>query len=470
MFVLLTLVLGCDTRCPTFDELEVRIGEDGDAPLARDRAERAISNFRSWTTLDGVCVDTVRIGIAQTEWEHPAWLNDGRDEILLSPSIPEDQVYGATMHGLCHAADEALGGVSEAHAELFEAPIPGLLLGRRETIQENFAKYCAMGPFADHGADLDESCEPTLGFNQKRVILETVFDAVDDPHSVSTLLPLALGEAAALSRPEGLKDFGGTIVPTDHGLLLVGVSDGRWVALTYRPHDGALLHELTLEAVGEDTVWWEGVTTTGERRVLVRTFIPFGSTDPEDQAMSAWELGEDGALTLLGASEHTASHATTGVVEPRGVWVGSEDSVLVDLQTNEELGAASSLLGVRGAVKGVVGADLRVVAEDGSTTVVGLDGAVRLTLPPLEGWAEVTDRVTARSGQLVLHAQSVDGGVLSLVGVGPQGDASVLASGCGERAPAVATAMAFEVDGAPMLLARHLSWTEMSVYPLVEIP
>ena len=469
MFVLLTLVLGCDARCPSFEELEVRIREDGESPSARERAEQAIANFRSWTTLDGVCVDSVRVGVNQTEWEHPAWLNDGRDQLRISPTTQEEHVYGATLHGLCHAADEALGGVSEANAALFEAPIPGLVLGRRETIQENFARYCAMGPFADHGDDLDESCAPTLGFAQKRVLLETVFDAVDDLYSASALLPLVLGEASPLQRPEGLTNVVSAIVPTDQGLLLAAVSDGRWVAQTYRPLDGALLHELPLEEVGEDAVWWEVVTTTGERRVLVRTFIP-SSTDPEDQAMSAWELGEDGALTLLGASEHTASHATTGVVEPRGVWIGDEDSVLVDLHTNEVLGAASSLLGVRGAVRGVVGADLRVVAEDGTTTVVGLDGAVRLTLPPLDGWAEVTDRVAARSGQRVLHAQSVDGGVLALVGVGPNGDASVLASGCGERAPAVATAVAFEVDGAPMLLARHPSWTEMSVYPLLAIP
>ncbi|MBK9371207.1 MAG: hypothetical protein IPN01_33750 [Deltaproteobacteria bacterium] len=70
MFVLLSLVLGCDTRCPTFDELEVRLPDDGESPTVPERAELAISNFRSWTTLDGVCVDTLRLGFNQTEWEH----------------------------------------------------------------------------------------------------------------------------------------------------------------------------------------------------------------------------------------------------------------------------------------------------------------------------------------------------------------------------------------------------------------
>ena len=467
MLVLLSLVLGCDTRCPTFDELEVRLPDDGESPTVPERAELAISNFRSWTTLDGVCVDTLRVGLNQTEWEHRAWLNDGRDQLRISPTTRADQVYGATMHGLCHAADEALGGLSETRPDLFDHPIPGSRLTRQERMRENFANACARGPGGDSGADVDGSCDPTLAYRQKRFLLETVFDAVEDVDTLP-LLPFVLGEEVPLRLPEGLRRFELRAEP--RGVLVTAWLEERWVLQTYSPITGERVHELVLEEAALEAVWWELALTTGERTVLVRTAtLPEGN--PADPDMSAWELGQDGTLTRLGASERISSFATVGVVEPRGLWEGSGDNKLFDLNTGEVLGTASSLLGVTGSVFGAVGANLRVYTEDGSTLIVGQDGTIHLTVPPYPVRGSFENRIAASSDGYLLQSFYLDDRGSSVIGLDADGDVFTLATGCGASLPPGGSIeTVFEVDGAPFVLARYESWSEVSVYPLLPMP
>lgn len=466
MLVLLTVLFACDRRCPTFDELKVRLSDDGESPTIAERAELAISNFRSWTTLDGVCVDDLRVGFNQTEWEHPAWLNDGRDQLRISPYTRADQVYGATLHGLCHAADEALGGLSETRPDLFEHPIPGALLTRRERMRENFADACARGPGGDNGADVDDTCDPTLAYAQKRLLLETVFDAVEDVDTFP-LLPFVLGEEVPLALPEGVEGF--SVAPAAHGLVFVVLVDNRWVSQTFDPLTGALVQAVALEEAKEGALWWELVPTTGERALLVRSHWGAG---PEDQEMSAWELGHDGSLARLGASSHIAASATTGVAEPRGVWDGSGDTKLFDLNTNVVLGTASSLLGVRGQVFGVAGEDLLLRAEDGATLVVSQDGVVQLAVPRLYDQGLIVERVTASHDGLLLHSMYLPAKEdVVLVGRDEDDILSTLATGCGDAVPAGGgILMAFEVGGAPYLLVGDSSLGTKSVYPILPMP
>lgn len=472
MLVLLTVLFACDRRCPTFDELKVRLSDDGESPTIAERAELAISNFRSWTTLDGVCVDDLRVGINQTEWEHPAWLNDGRDEVRI---YHDNAAYSATLHGLCHAADEALGGPSETRPDLFDSPIPGWPLSRAERIQENFASYCAQGPYGDIGDDVDAACTPTFEFTKKRFLLETVYDAVEDADTLP-LLPFVLGERVSVKLTEDLR------LPeeklTGRGVMITARRGDRWVAQTYSPVTGDLVHELVLEEFdqdGENYPWWEIGLTTGERTVLVRSWVPEPYDVDNQQDSSAWELGAEGLLTPLGASEHTAAGVTVGIVEPRGVWDGSEDSVLVDLNTNETLGTASSLLGVRGWVYGAVGAHLRVQTKGGDHVVVGQDGVVHLTVPAHLDWGGHNNRTSAYSEGRLLHTDRADDGALVLLGMDGDGVISTLASGCGETPIAIRDVVTSTFDGVPYLLVKHttgdlLGYTELSVYPILPMP
>lgn len=472
MLVVLSLVLGCDTRCPTFDELELRLPDDGESPTVRERAELAITHFRSWTTLDGVCVDTVRLGSNQPKWEHPAWLNDGRDEVRI---YHDNAAYGATLHGLCHAADEALGGLSETRPDLFDSPIPGWPLSRAERIQENFANYCARGPYGDVGDEVDAACTPTVAFTKKRFLLETVYDAVEDADTLP-LLPFVLGERVSVKVTEDLRLP--EVKLTGRGVMITARRGDGWVVQTFSPVTGDLVHELVLEEFdkdGESFLWWEIGLTTGERTVLVRSWEPEPYDVDNLQDSSAWELGADGLLTPLGASEHTASRVTVGIVEPRGVWDGSGNNSFVDLNTNEALGTAASVLGVDGRVHGAVGPHLRVITEDGSSVIVGQDGVVHLTVPSHFQWGRSDHRISAYSEGLLLHADRADDGALVLLGVDGDGVIYTLASGCGEMPIAIRTATTFMFDGAPYLLVEHttgdlLGYTELSVYPLLPLP
>ena len=164
-----------------------------------------------------------------------------------------------------------------------------------------------------------------------------------------------------------------------------------------------------------------------------------------------------------------------GIVEPRGVWDGSEDSVLVDLNTKETLGTAASLLGVRGWVYGAVGAHLRVQTKGGDHVVVGQDGVVHLTVPAHLDWDGHNNRTSAYSEGRLLHTDRADDGALVLSGMDGDGVISTLASGCGETPIAIRDVVTFTFDGAPYLLVKHttgdlLGYTELSVYPLLPMP
>ena len=324
-----------------------------------------------------------------------------------------------------------------------------------------------MGPFADNGDDVDETCAPTRGYAQKRFLLETVFDAVGEVDTFP-LLPFVLGEPVRLAMPEGAGQS--NVKSAARGLLYTSAIEGRWVLLTFNPDTGALVEELVLEEFSDGDEahhYWEILPTTGERVLFVRIHFSV-----EGMKESLWELGQDDTLTDLGALDPTDPVSTGAVVEPRGLWTYSDDSALIDPLTDSALGTASSLLGVRGRVLGVAGESLVLRDGDGATVVVRPDGEVQLTIPRLLDQGLIGEPVTAAHDGLLLHSMFLPAKEdVVLVGRDEHDVVSTLATGCGETLPPESgISMVFEVGGAPYLLVSDVGLGTRSVYPILPMP
>jgi len=292
-----------------------------------------------------------------------------------------------------------------------------------------------------------------------------VGDAVEEVDPFP-LLPFVLGEPVRLSRPVPAGRL--NVTAAARGLVYANDNEGRWVLSIYNPATGALVQELVLEEFsegGEIKVYWMILETTGERVLLMRhDFIPTNRT------YSLWELGSDGALKRLDASEETTYAANQAVVEPRGLWILGEDSALLDPNTGLVLGTATSLLGIRGIVIGVVGENLLLRTEENARVIVSQHGVVQLTVPSLTGQGLIYDRVAARSDGLLLHSMlSLATSEEVLVGRDEEGGVYAVAARGGEVLPPESVIMmVFQMGGAPYMLVHGSK--DMLVYPILPMP
>ena len=409
------LLAGC--ACPGFAEMEVTDPDDLVSPAFVAEIRRAVDDFAAWTGRNGVCVPEARVAAPgdvarhHRRSRHP---NYNRRRPLLVHTGSSDP-YRSTLHELCHALDEDLGGFSREHEALFETPVEDVYWdggsldhGRWLEREERFARACAQGPTGLAWEEALQDCLLTEDVSALSLVRRSIYTAYEGEQEIRGYFSPRLVNPRTLPFPIEDADLYLRIRGTGQGLLVLG----QYI----EPEDGVELPEEephgTIELLAFDP---ESATLVSRTRIsgirlygctlLSSTGQPLvvcQQSDPQ-APLQAWRLDLEQSTTTPAFFPDVPFAGLQGWVEGdqaiAQLLLSPEQghgSFRLDLRTGERtrLPLGNGLSGLQNGAWGFASSGGRVVAstaiysEDGSRWRYGVmearfdDPEIRVIFPP----------------------------------------------------------------------------------------
>lgn len=304
-----------------------------------------IDQFASWTTMEGVCVPSVRI-VEELSTKDGTTYAGGYSAAHIPIALSSTTQFPDLIiqHELCHAWDDQMDRPSERLTDLFipdEELDPALYITEREIARETFANICDDGPVeARIYAAIEERCGVVGPDRQWAWMRENVFGRFP-------LEPLEIDWAAA--------DPSNSREPLDLATLLH--TDGIWdvapcgsslCVLTVGPHPDYLYWLSGPKArIGGDFKLWAISPHTAEARELAtlprgrRTSAGMLLGGPDGVLVvrraltlqASWWDAADGSLSEVPLPEELHDYGLTGSATRQGAWLMrayQEDAVTLE--------------------------------------------------------------------------------------------------------------------------------------------
>lgn len=331
--VMLAALSGCgryaQLRCAPWEGLDLT-DPAGEAPAdVFAEVSAAIDQFAAWSARDGLCVEEVRLVEEIDDERDPVGIYYGpRIEVEYAAMDPSS----VTFHELCHAADDAAGGLSYAHPDWFGTEEPA----------EAFAHLCDGGPWSVTALEgLEAACAEDFGSGRQRLLNAEVFGAAEIPEE-----PPAGTLGVGVER------------------RLVGLPDD----VTPRPYAGATAVYLPRHTVDDEGVRWVDL--------LQFDVVTGTAVDVPGPALASGDepvvLGSDAGPVLALAGDSRALQ----VDEAAGVFVEVPFVRFEDLDAGAVIDGVAWVIGtVEGeAAPSLSGIDLVTGAREARTLPEGLVG------------------------------------------------------------------------------------------------